>query len=128
MSDIIKTDGKILVQVSSKDLPKPFEKEIFLFNTHIAGTNYIENIEEIAEEMNFEDEVRFVRESKNEHDKYAICVRNKNNEKLGYIPRVDNIVFARLMDAGKLLYGKIRDVEEVNGWYKIKISIFLKNI
>jgi len=128
LSDIIKTDNKVIIQVGSKGLPNPFERDIYLFTTHIAGTGYVENKEEIIENTNIEDEVTFIRESNNIYDKYAICVKNKKLEKLGYIPKKDNIVFARLMDAGKLLIGKIVEIEELGYWNKIKINIYLKDL
>ena len=45
--------------------------------------------------------------------------------KLGYIPRDRNKIFARLMDAGKDLYGTVRHKEIVGGYYRIVIKVFL---
>lgn len=45
--------------------------------------------------------------------------------KLGYVPKEDNVVFSRLMDAGKLLYGKIIEKEMKGKWLRIKIGIYL---
>ena len=45
---------------------------------------------------------------------------------LGYIPKQDNVIFSRLLDAGKLLYGRIVSKETKNKWIKIEIKIFLK--
>ena len=46
---------------------------------------------------------------------------------LGYIPRAFNKPFARLMDAGKLLYGPVRHKELVAGYYKIVVKIFMRD-
>ena len=46
---------------------------------------------------------------------------------LGYIPRAFNKPFARLMDAGKLLYGTVRHKELVAGYYKIVVKIFMRD-
>ena len=43
----------------------------------------------------------------NKFDSNAILILNEDKKKLGYVPEKDNIVFARLMDAGKLLKAKI---------------------
>lgn len=39
---------------------------------------------------------------------------------------MDNIVFSRLMDAGKLLYGRISKKEKVGNWLKITMDIYLQ--
>lgn len=46
--------------------------------------------------------------------------------KIGYVPRQDNAIFARLMDAGKLLFGKITEKEKKGAWVKIYIKVFLR--
>lgn len=120
------TSGTLgLFQGGQNGLSQPFGRTIFLFETHIAGTNYVENIAEIEPTLKVDDELRFVREPKNERDELAILVRDGQDRKLGYVPRRDNPVFARLMDAGKRLFGKIRKVERVNNWLKIEIGVYL---
>ena len=47
------------------------------------------------------------------------------NVKIGYVPKEDNIVFSRLMDAGKLLFGKITAKALKGKWLKINIGIYL---
>ncbi|MGI6769079.1 MAG: HIRAN domain-containing protein [Bacilli bacterium] len=122
--------GKNELAIIHKDLPKvpkPFERDIYLFTTHIAGTSYIENIAEILEKMAPDEVLEFYREPKNSYDEYAIVVKTKRKEKLGYIPRIDNPVFARLLDAGKLLFGKVKSTEKKGNWHKIEIDIYLKD-
>lgn len=109
------------------DAPKPFIKDIYLFDTHIAGTSYIDNIEELVNNLNIGDEVCFFRESKNEVDDKAIVIKTINKEKLGYVPRIDNIVFSRLMDAGKLLIAKIEAIEKLGFYYRINIKIYMRD-
>ena len=46
-------------------------------------------------------------------------------EKIGYVPRQDNVVFSRLMDAGKVLFAKIKEKEMRGKWAKIEIKIYL---
>lgn len=89
-------------------LPLPFERDIFLFDTHVAGTSYVDGIEELEPQLNIGDKLNFFRETDNPHDARAIVIRNDGGSKLGYVPRVDNVVFSRLMDAGKLLLAAFR--------------------
>lgn len=44
--------------------------------------------------------------------------------KIGYVPQADNVIFARLMDAGKLLFGKITSRELRGSWLRIAIKVF----
>ena len=44
---------------------------------------------------------------------------------IGYVPEKDNIIFARLMDAGKMLAAKIKDIEKKGSFTKIAIGIYL---
>jgi len=106
-------------------LPLPFERDIFLFDTHVAGTSYVDGIEELEPQLNIGDKLNFFRETDNPHDARAIVIRNDGGSKLGYVPRVDNVVFSRLMDAGKLLFGRISSKEMQGKWLKIEIKIFL---
>ena len=46
--------------------------------------------------------------------------------RLGYVPREDNKIAARLMDAGKILFGRISMKEKKGSWIKIHIKVFLR--
>lgn len=107
-------------------LPTPFGREIFLFYVNVAGTNHIEDLEEIT--LSIGDRLDFYREPENPFDPKAIVIKTKSGEKIGYVPRKDNVVFARLMDAGKTLFGKISNIkEELSDWEPIRIMIFLED-
>ena len=45
--------------------------------------------------------------------------------KLGYVPEKDNLIFARLMDAGKLLAARIKKIEKKGSFNQISIGIYL---
>ena len=130
MSDLIKKDGDTLIAIikarnNGLVLPNPFERDIYLFDTIIAGTSHIDDIERIQETLNIDDKVLFYREPENKFDPQVIRVENQKEEKIGYIPQQDNIVFSRLMDAGKILFGKIKSKEKCGNWYKIDIRIYM---
>ncbi len=130
MGDLVKSDGDGLLRLLHDKngeliIPKPFEKDIFLFDTYVAGTTHIEGIEELEPHLNTEDRLEFFREPDNHYDKLAIVIKTIDGVKIGYVPRQDNVIFARLMDAGKLLFGKITSKEKKGSWVKIYIKVFL---
>lgn len=61
----------------------------------------------------------------NRFDSNAILTIDEKKRKLGYVPEKDNIVFARLMDAGKLLFAKIKSMEMEGNFRRIRIGIYL---
>lgn len=129
MGELAKTQDsgliKLLHSKGGSNLPKPFEQEIFLFDTFVAGTTHIEDFEEIEPLLDIGLKLDFFREPQNQYDKEAIAVFVHDGRRIGYIPRADNLIFARLMDAGKLLFGKISDIEKQGNWTKISIKVYL---
>lgn len=106
-------------------IPKPFERDIFLFDTYVAGTSHIEGMEELEPHLQTGDRLDFFREPDNQYDAQAIVIKTADGVKIGYVPRQDNVIFARLMDAGKLLFGRVSEKEKKGKWVKISIDIFL---
>ena len=130
MGELVKTGGSGLVGLlhgknGEISIPKPFEKDIFLFDTYVAGTTHIESIEELEPHLNVDDRLAFFREPDNRYDTQAIVIKTVDGVKIGYVPKQDNVIFARLMDAGKLLFGKITSKEKKGSWVKIYIKVFL---
>ncbi len=105
---------------------KRFAKEIFLFDTYIAGTTHVKGIEELEPYLNEDDELDFIREPDNKYDSQAIAITTAYGIKLGYVPREDNKIAARLMDAGKILFGRILMKEKKGSWIKIYVKVFLR--
>ena len=86
MSDLIKKDqGELLHylfgQESGSRLPKPYERDIFLFDTYVAGTTHIENMEAIGSSLHEGDKLIFYREPENSHDPQAIRIETIHEEK-----------------------------------------------
>ena len=107
-------------------LPLPFVKEIFLLQCHVAGTSF-KDVETIAPGLNEGHFLTFKRDAKNEYDKLAIAIYDEVGNNIGYVPRDKNEVLARLMDCGKLIFGKIKEKQWVNNWLKIDIKIFMRD-
>lgn len=131
MADIIKIDDNNIINIINNNgmfnIDKPFAQEIFLIEVHIAGTTHIENMDELEPKLFEGVEVQFYREPDNKYDNKAIVVKDKEGNKLGYIPRDKNEILSRLMDAGKLLYGKVKSKEKIGEWAKIEMEVFLKD-
>lgn len=102
---------------------KPLSRETHLFDTYIAGTTHLKD-PSVLDEIKVGDRLLLQRED-NRFDDNAILVLNEAKKKLGYVPEKDNVVFARLMDAGKLLCGKIKRIEPKGSFRMIGISIYL---
>ncbi|MBQ1487393.1 MAG: HIRAN domain-containing protein [Lachnospiraceae bacterium] len=111
-------------QFKSEDLIKPLQKEIFLFDTFVAGTMHIED-ESIIKELKSGEKLSLRREPKNRFDENAVRVDDEKGRKLGYVPEKDNYVFARLMDAGKMLIGRVTDIKAKTGYTQVSMAICL---
>ncbi len=110
-------------ETSLSDIIKPLVTEIHLFDTFVAGTSYLQD-ESVLDDVAVGDKLHLRREE-NKFDEKAILVLDEKNRKLGYIPEKDNLVFSRLMDAGKLLMAKITDIEIKGSFTQISIGIYL---
>ena len=131
MGELIKKEDSALVrklhQRDALSITKPYEREIFLFDTFVAGTTHIDEIERLEPHIKVGDKLCFFREPENPYDDEAIVIKTEDGVKVGYIPRQDNDVFARLMDAGKQLYGKVKGKEMRGKWLRMPIEIYLRD-
>lgn len=105
------------------DIIKPLIKEIHLFDSYIAGTTHLED-STVLDDIKVGDVLTLQRED-NKFDSNAILILNEDKKKLGYVPEKDNIVFARLMDAGKLLKAKITQISQKGSFKQIGVGIYL---
>nr|WP_297707257.1 HIRAN domain-containing protein [uncultured Butyrivibrio sp.] len=105
------------------DIIKPLIKEIHLFDSYIAGTTHLED-SSVLDNIKVGDMLTLQRED-NKFDSNAILILNEDKKKLGYVPEKDNIVFARLMDAGKLLKAKITQINQKGTLKQISVGIYL---
>lgn len=102
---------------------KPLTQEIYLFDSYIAGTTHLEDTSVLAE-LKIGDKLTLQRED-NKIDNNAILILDGEKKKLGYVPEKDNVVFARLMDAGKLLMAKVGKITQKGSFTQISIGIYL---
>lgn len=52
--------------------------------------------------------------------------RDEGGHHPGYIPRAKNEAIARLMDAGKLLFGRLESKEKQGTWLKAEMRVFMR--
>lgn len=128
MANELTIKDEAAIAVSEKfdlgELIKPLQKEIFLFDTYISGVTHLVDMT-VLERIKTGDKVIFQREPDNRYDDKAIMVLNDQKEKLGYVPEKDNVVFSRLMDAGKKLTGKVNEIKDKHGFTQVAIGIYL---
>ena len=105
------------------DLLQPLIREIHLFDSFVAGTTHLTD-PSVLEEIKVGDQLSLLREN-NKFDSNAILILTAGKKKLGYVPEKDNIIFARLLDAGKMLAAKIKGIEKKGSFTKIAIGIYL---
>jgi len=130
MNEIIRLDETNIISVLNSmggglDIPKPFSKQIYLITASVAGSYYVDNIHDLLGEIKAGDKLHFIREPENKYDELAIVVKDKNNNKLGFVPRNKNPILARLMDAGKMIYGTVKSASDDNNYINIEMEIFM---
>lgn len=118
--------GELVMAMENHDLGEllqPLIREIHLFDSFVAGTTHLKD-PSVLEEIKVGDQLSLLRED-NKYDSNAIMILTAEKKKLGYVPEKDNIIFARLMDAGKMLAAKIKEIEKKGSFTKIAIGIYL---
>jgi hypothetical protein len=122
---IVKRDGLVsaIDQEGIGSVIKPLVDEIHLFDTFVAGTTHLKD-DSVLKEISVGDKLTLQREE-NKFDDNAILVLDEKKRKVGYIPERDNIIFARLMDAGKMLAAKVSKLDQKGSFTQITIGIYL---
>ncbi len=119
----------------SGELPKPFSRNIMVWSGYLRGAQYQENIIQVTSKLEVGDRLNIFREPKNIKDEMAIFVKDKDGNRLGYIPRENNQILANLMDAGKSFYGIISEIthyesdedENYEPWKMIRIELYMED-
>ncbi len=130
MSNELKAIDNSMVSVVNRhdlgEIIRPMIREIHLFDTYIAGTTHLKD-DSVLDTIQAGDELILQRED-NPFDRKAILVLNGDRQKLGYIPERDNVVFSRLMDAGKKLKAKVAGISKEEWFTKVSIGIYLVDL
>jgi hypothetical protein len=108
-------------------LPLPFLREIFLLECHVAGTTH-RDLKEAERGLAPKDPLLLLRQPDNPHDGLAIRITDREGRMLGYVPRERNEVLARLMDAGKILFGVLEGKSWRGNWLFLTLRIYLRDL
>ena len=126
-TDLVKIDSQLLELFAehSETGLCPFQKEIFLQDITVAGTGYCDAIEDVFPQLTENMVLCLLRDTNNEHDELAIGVWF-NQIRIGWVPRKQNEVVARLMDAGKNICLRISALsKEADNWKRIDGKMYM---
>ena len=130
MSDLVKIDPQTIALVrglmDGKGALKPFVQEIMLIECHVAGTTHVD-IEAVEPDLKPGSILHLKREPRNKHDPRAIVIFDDQSRRIGYIPERKNEALANLMDAGKLLFGKLEKKEWRGNWLRVSVRVFMQD-
>ena len=114
----------ILSNNSGQDII-PFDREIFVINVYVAGTQYCKTIDQVQDQITTSTHITMRRHPDNEVDEFAIGLYYKEH-RIGWVPMKDNLVMARLMDAGKMFNCKVVSINRKDpDWPRINVSIYM---
>jgi len=133
-NSLITIDPKILAIIKGsfgKDgLPLPFVKEVFLMDCHVAGTTHLD-LGQVEPGLILDGPLILKREPDNKYDQLAIQIFDEHGNRIGYVPQAKNEVIARLMDAGKLIFGKLIQKSwdgANNSWLRLQIKVYMRDM
>jgi len=99
-------------------------REIVLLETAVAGWRYHEG-ERVWTALHPGDRLELRREPDNPHDGMAIAIHGAG-AKLGYIPQIDNMVIANIMDQGSKVRGAVLHKNpSPHPWERMEIRVLL---
>ncbi len=127
MGKLIKIDSSLVVKNANNmnEYLKPMSRDILLFTTKIANTYKLKDKMPLLK-LTIGDHLFFsLGDSKYEDNQ--IVIKNKNDEIVGYVPEADSTIFARLMDAGKMLFAIVKSVSHTSSVPLIEIDIYLQD-
>ena len=122
----VNQSGELISKIENEgigEMLRPLIREIHLFDSYVAGTSYLKD-PSVLKEIQIGDKLTLQRED-NKFDENVILLFTESKKKVGYVPEKDNLIFARLMDAGKMLSAKISDIRERGSFTQISIGIYL---
>ena len=127
MGKLIKVDSSLVVKNSAdmNEYLKPMSRDILLFVTKIANTYKLQD--KIPLLKLSVGERLFFKRGQSKYEENQIIITNDKEELVGYVPEVDSSIFARLMDAGKMLFAVVKSVSHSTSVPLIEIEIYLRD-
>ncbi len=127
MADLIKIDKSLIVKTPQElnEYLKPMSRDIFLFSSKIANSYRVKD-PLLIKKLQVGEQLLFERKASKYEDN-LIAITNMDKQLLGYVPEVDSAIFARLMEAGKMLFATIKNLDFSSSVPLISIDIFLRD-
>ena len=113
----------VLQEKELSEIIKPLSHEIHLFDTFVSGVLQMKDSTAL-EGLKIEEKLVLQRKE-TLFDSNTIEIYTEQGVRIGYIPEKDNVIFARLLDAGKLLIARITDIDVRRSVPLISIGIYL---
>jgi len=125
----ISCPGQLIARtLTGGSIALPGQQEIYLASFWVAGSYHYRAMAAIAE-LGDGQKLRLQREPLNPHDRNAIEIYSESWLKIGYVPRNTNYIPARLMDAGKHLYLRVKHYEvHPQGVCSVRVRMYMENI
>lgn len=127
MNKLVKVDGSLMIKNTAdiNEYLKPMSRDILLFTTKIGSTYKLKDKLpllklEVGEKLYF-------KRAESKYEDNLIAIENAQGAPVGYVPEVDSTVFARLMDAGKMLFAVVKTISRSNSVPLIDIDIYLQD-
>lgn len=114
--------GKALAE-SAKHHKLKLGQQTNILESYIAGLPYYQ-CNEVINELANATTISLRREASNPHDKNAIELFYKNT-KLGYVPKVNNVALAALLDDKRELTACITDIDDKTYYREVKFAVYL---
>ena len=114
---------------NAKRLPRPFEREIFLFASDLAVTESEVATHTGAADGLADGETLELVVTGGEEDAHAIEVRTRKGDAVGWISRRWSALVLRLMKAGKAVVCRSRGCTIVeDAWKDLRVDIYMRDI
>jgi len=104
------------------EAPESRFKKTDLLDFVVAGTTFCKEFDKSDEDFVKDGMTLIVKREDNKHDANAIALY-VGDVRIGYVPKNQNPVLAKLLDAGKILIARVISAHYNEGWEKINARI-----
>ena len=127
MGKLIKIDGALAIRKTAdlNEYLKPMSRDILLFSTKIGNTYKVKDKMPLMK-LAVGERLYFKR-TESKYEDNVIMIYTPKEELVGFVPEVDSAVFARLMDAGKMLFACVKSISHGTSVPLIDIDIYLQD-
>ena len=105
--------------------PKDDRRDVLIQTSPLAGFQYHQG-ELFWNKLTVGDKLQLIREPDNPYDENAVAIY-REDIKLGYLPRVENIAVARMMDKGQRINALIQNKQKsADPWERMTVEVWLR--